>query len=106
MIEDKEYYSKKDKEILDKLSNDIENYQSVVERNRKFGIKLNPDSNILKRRTYSKFAMASKHRDLSKEALEWMADFTKNGPYDDIRLYINNHEWVNQYRKMIENAHE
>lgn len=103
----------KDQEILNKLEHDIQDWPKVVERNKKFGITLNSDSNILKRRTYSKFISLSKSnnpdgsknrdaRELSPLALEWMGDFVKNGPYDDVRQFINNHTWIHEYRKLKE----
>jgi hypothetical protein len=101
---------KKDKDLIDKLQIDIKRWPEVVERNKKFGIFINPDSNILKRRLYSKFVLLSKapetdiekkdNRELSMVALEWMADFAKNGPFDDIRQHLNNHTWVKRYQEL------
>lgn len=89
-----------EKEILYKLEVDLENYPQRIKNSKKFGIYLNPSSDILKRRVYSKFSQIAKRRPLSNEALEWMGDFAKNGPYDDIRQFFQNHLWVEQFREM------
>lgn len=82
------------------LQNDIKNYPQKIKKNKKFGISLNPSSDILKRRLYSKLTQLAKLKTLSKESLEWMGDFANNGPYEDIRQFFQNHDWVEQFRDM------
>lgn len=89
-----------EKEALQKLEFDIQNYDKKLKRNKKFGIYLNPSSDILKRHLYSKFTQLAKIKTLSDDALEWMGDFATNGPYDDIRQFFQNHIWVEQFRNM------
>jgi hypothetical protein len=89
-----------EKEILKNIEIDIKNYDQKIKRNKKFGIYLNPSSDIIKRRAYSKLSQIAKRRQLSDESLQWLGDFATNGPYDDIRQFFQNHVWVEQFRNM------
>lgn len=90
----------KDIKLIDNLDDEINNWVKVVQRNKKKGIVLNNDYNIIKRRLYSKFVLKSKSQKLSNIALNWMGNFVENGPYPDLKNYVNNHHWVSQYREM------
>lgn len=89
-----------EEDILQKMIINIEKCNENIQKAKKRGVNLRVSENQYKRRTYSHLSQLAKKKKLSEKSLEWLADFAKNGPYEDIREFFSNHAWVDQYRDL------
>lgn len=89
-----------EEQIFKNLQQDLGKHSKVIEKSKKFGIRLPDFVNVINKNVYIYFSQLSNRKQLSGPTLEWMADFAQTSPYQDIRDNYHNQGWAEQYRKL------
>lgn len=89
-----------EEQILKNLDEDLVNFATSIERNKRFGRTIPRSIDHIKKNVYLYFCGLARRKQLSEKTLQWMANFAQNCPYPDIKNSHQHEGWIKQFREL------